>query len=384
MKWVLRAFYIVSGSDVSAFKHRMPEWDKPGSFTIKAKTIGPAITDKSDLSLNSTFGLTVEMGGERFYEGTIFETKLINKDVGVPTISSPWDPAASFKVNAVPVHETKIRAYIPRRLLSGHYGIMDPDHVRAAVIDENGTMSFVQGSVENPEEGMQFTGMGFSRTPYKGFEPNYDKFQGPNHSDHDEGGEYLIGDEEFEFDDEEYDPSSNYPESPSNEEEIANSKFDFDGNGFANSFLEVSFWLSSGSTSFPLEVQIGDPFVDPFANLDDSQFGSVSGSVKDSDGNPLEEFDVWFFKVPESGHDLYSGEPVFFNLERSENGSFTAYLPAGNYHAEGFAYDPENDIAYKPKLAGGFANPTVFTIDGNATVITGIDFSLESRIPQIR
>ena len=203
-------FYIVSGSDVSAFKHRMPEWDKPGSFTIKAKTISPVQSDNNELSLASTFGITVEMGGERFYEGTIFETQLINKDIGVPAISSPWDPAASFKVNAVPVHETKIRAYIPRRLLSGHYGIMDPDHVHAAVIDENGTMSFVQGSVENPEEGMQFTGVGFSRTPYKGFEPNYDKFQGPNHSDHDEGGEYLIGEEEFDFDDEEYDPSSNY------------------------------------------------------------------------------------------------------------------------------------------------------------------------------
>ena len=131
-------FYIVSGSDVSAFKHRMPEWDKPGSFTIKARTISPVKTNNSDLSLASTFGITVEMGGERFYEGTIFETQLINQDVGVPTISSPWDPAASFKMNAVPVRETGIRAFIPRRLLSGHYGIMDPDDVRAAVIDENG------------------------------------------------------------------------------------------------------------------------------------------------------------------------------------------------------------------------------------------------------
>ena len=356
----------------------MPEWDKPGSFTIKAKTISPVQSDNNDLSLASTFGITVEMGGERFYEGTIFETQLINKDIGVPAISSPWDPAASFKVNGVPVHETKIRAYIPRRLLSGHYGIMDPDHVRAAVIDENGTMSFVQGSVENPEEGMQFTGVGFSRTPYKGFEPNYDEFQGPNHSDHDEGGEYLIGEEEFDFDDEEYDPSSNYPESPSNEEEIANSKFDFDGDGFANSYLEVSFWLLPTDTSFPLEVQIGDPFVDPFANLDDSQFGSVSGSVKDSDGNPLEEFDVWFFKVPESGQDLYSGEPAFFDLERGADGSYIATLPPGTYHAEAFAYDFKTDTPYKPQLAGGFNSPTVFTIVDNTTAITNVTFSLEA------
>jgi hypothetical protein len=62
-------FFIVSGSDVSAFKHRMPEWDKPGSFTLKAKTISPVKTDNNDLSLTSTLGITVEMGGERFYEG---------------------------------------------------------------------------------------------------------------------------------------------------------------------------------------------------------------------------------------------------------------------------------------------------------------------------
>ena len=371
-------FFIVSGSDVSAFKHRMPEWDKPGSFTIKARTISPVKTDNSDISLASTFGITIEMGGERFYEGTIFETQLINQDVGVSTISSPWDPAASFKINAVPVHETKIRAYIPRRLLSGHYGIMDPDDVRAAVIDENGTLSFVQGSVENAEDDMQFTGAGFSRTPYKGFEPQYDQFAGPNGPGSNGGSAYLIDDEEFGFDDEEYDPSSNYPEIPSNDEEIANSKFDFDGDGFANSYLEVGFWLSSGSTSFPLEVQVGDPFVDPFANLDDSQFGSVSGTVTDGEGNGLEEFDVWFFKVPQSGQDLYSGEPAFFDLERGADGTFVASLPPGSYHAEAFAYDFKTDTPYKPQLAGGFNSPTVFTIVDNTTAITNITFSLEA------
>ena len=380
-------FYIVSGSDVSAFKHRMPEWDKPGSFTIKARTISPVKTDNSDLSLASTFGITVEMGGERFYEGTIFETQLINQDVGVPTISSPWDPAASFKMNAVPVHETGIRAYIPRRLHSGHYGIMDPDDVRAAVIDENGSLSFIDRSVEYPEEGMQFTGMGFTRTPYKGFEPQLDEFKGPNHLSHDEGGEYLIGEEEFDFDYEEHDPSPNYPESPSNEEEVANSKFDFDGDGFANSYLEVSFWLSPTDTSFPLEVQIGDPVVDPFANLDDSQFGKVSGRVTTTDENgsevSLEEYDVWFFKVPEPGQDLYSGEPAFFDLERGADGSFVASLPPGLYHAEAFAYDFKNDIPYKPQIAGGLSNPTVFEIVNGDTNITSLDPSSSNFEPSL-
>ena len=59
-------YLVVSGSDVSAFKHRMPEWDKPGSFTIKAKTITPALSENNDISLASAFGLTVEMGGRDF------------------------------------------------------------------------------------------------------------------------------------------------------------------------------------------------------------------------------------------------------------------------------------------------------------------------------
>ena len=125
-------------------------------------------------------------------------------------------------------------------------------------------------------------------------------------------------------------------------------------------------------------MQIGDPFVDPFASLDDSQFGSVSGSVKDGNGNPLEEFDVWFFKVPESGQDLYSGEPAFFDFERGADGSFVASLPPGSYHAEAFAYDFKTDTPYKPQLAGGFNSPTVFTIVDSTTAFTNVTFSLEA------
>ena len=44
---------------------------------------------------------------------------------------------------------------------------MDPEEVRAAVIDQNGTMTFVNGSVTNPDENLVTTGAGFSRTPYK-------------------------------------------------------------------------------------------------------------------------------------------------------------------------------------------------------------------------
>ena len=56
---------------------------------------------------------------------------------------------------------------------------------------------------------------------------------------------------------------------------------------------------------------------------------------------------------------------------------FTAKLPQGEYHMEAFAYDFETDTPYKPKLAGGNESPTVFTIDGNTSVYTGVNFTLE-------
>ena len=87
---------------------------------------------------------------------------------------------------------------------------------------------------------------------------------------------------------------------------------------------------------------------------------------------------MWFFKVPQAGQDLYSGEPVFFDLERGGNGTYTANLPAGEYHAEAFAYDHETDTPYRPMLAGGFESPTIFTVEGNTTSITGVNFSLEA------
>ena len=53
----------------------------------------------------------------------------------------------------------------------------------------------------------------------------------------------------------------------------------------------------------PLEVQLH--LCRPVANLMSLclvQFQEMS----DSEGNPLENFDVWFFKVPEPGKDLHS------------------------------------------------------------------------------
>ena len=58
--------FVVSGAEVSAFKHRMPEWDKPGSFSIKAKAISPVTSESGNLSLHRHSVLPAGDGGEDF------------------------------------------------------------------------------------------------------------------------------------------------------------------------------------------------------------------------------------------------------------------------------------------------------------------------------
>ena len=414
--------------------------------------------------------------------------------------------------------DTAVDAFLPRRLLSGKFGIMDPQDVKAALVVEGGGLSYLDGSLRyGPEEGQNLVGSGFERTPFKGHEPRFDQtapypgaFEDPDLLQHkiddsifaevhsENGGESGEGEPSQE------EPGEGEPEA---------SNFDFDGDGLANSLLKVSF----SANSFPAEVQFGDPWVDPYANLDSSAFGTITGSVQDTEGNHLDEFDIWFFKTsggdasnneayedddvvfivaggdlsypyyniilestgasvdfqsyalikgksytfkagdispshpfnigssfqnnspqatggpldqnsqatnqsitvsipadfegslsyfctihqsmmhqfiisdpspednignnPDLGgenFDIYADEPVFFQLEYGENGTFTAKLPAGNYHAEAVAYDPETDTAYKPQIYGGFENPTIFEIDGNESSYSDINFALEA------
>ncbi|MEC7401054.1 MAG: hypothetical protein VX821_03580, partial [Verrucomicrobiota bacterium] len=77
-------YLIVSGAEVSGYRNTYPGWDgTPGSFTIKAKTVAPvASASNPNGSIASTFGITVQMGGERHYGGAIFETNVVSQDVG--------------------------------------------------------------------------------------------------------------------------------------------------------------------------------------------------------------------------------------------------------------------------------------------------------------
>ena len=127
-----------------------------------------------------------------------------------------------------------VKANIPRRLLSGQFGIMNPNDVNSALIDQNGDLSDLVHEF----------------IPYKGFEPHHSK----------------------------------------QDENVELSKIDFDGDNNTDSYLEVTF-QDDGLLG---EVQIGVPYVDPYANLDDSDFGWIEGKVTDIAGNPLDEYDVMF------------------------------------------------------------------------------------------
>ena len=150
-------YFVVSGADLTGFKHRKAEWDKPGSFTIKAKTVDPvASQSNAEDSISSAFGILVEMGGERFHQGAIFVTNVIPQDVEGSDLSSPWDPVAGFRLNGLPDANASVKAYLPKRLLQGQFGIWDPSDLKTAVARDDGSLSFLD----------------FQQKPYKGFEPD--------------------------------------------------------------------------------------------------------------------------------------------------------------------------------------------------------------------
>ena len=381
-------YLLLGGSNVTAFKHRMPEWDEPGSFTIKAESVKPVQSASNPGSVTSSLGLIVEMGGERFYNSAIFQTNVVALDLMASTYSSPWDPVAGFMVNGTPGVETSVKAYLPRRLLNENFGIMDPNEMQVAIVSEDGNMSFLDD---------------FSWKPHKGYQPSPEEmgsYPGSEGLTDSEMSEFLLEDKDLGITEAADLLGQNNPEvlessvsgnmvsfaqRRSSHSDPISSKFDFDGDQFANSLLEVSV----SSDQFPAEIQFGSPYEDPFANVDFSQFGSVSGTVTDKDGNPLNDFFVEFFKVS-AGMDQPASEPppgrgpeenfepVFFDFEMGENGQFTAKLPQGKYNAQAFAYDPETDTAYKPKFATDESGQRIFEISGSDSVFENVDFSLEA------
>jgi len=354
-------YFAVSGADVTAFKHRRPEWDKPGSFTIQAKTVNPVASNRNpNDSVLSTFGILVEMGGERFHDGAIFVANVIALDLKGPDLSSPWDPVTGFRLNGLSDENAAVKAYLPKQLVQHKFGIWDRNDLKAAISRGDGTLSFVD----------------FLRTPYEGYEP--DGF------DADSQNEFKLDETHFGLDQHgeglalegtQAGPIGNVG---SDHDDVENSFIDFDGDGFVDSMLGISL----NNAFWPGEIQIGDPWLDPFASINVDDFGSISGSVSTSingSPTPLSDFGIWIIDANETqGGDIYGGKPVFFDLEINEtNGTFVARLPKGTYYVEASAYNPSTNTPYKPVMAGGRENPRAFSIqDANTTLIQ--DFSLEA------
>ena len=106
--------------------------------------------------------------------------------------------------------------------------------------------------------------------------------------------------------------------------------------------LPILILVSFQADIFPAEIQIGDPFIDHFANLDDSQLlGSISGSVSDNQGNSLREYDVWFFKVPEAER-IYTTE-IQSSLTLKELKMALRRNCLLGHIRRAFAFDPESD-----------------------------------------
>lgn len=392
-------YFVVSGAKLTGFKHRRPEWDKPGSFTIQAETTDPVTSDSnSPDTVSSAFGLLVEMGGERFHEGAVFVTNVVPSDVKAPGLSSPWDAVTGFHLAGQAEANASVQAFLPRRLVQERFAIWNPADVKAAIARADGSLSYVGGS-RTQGGGEGDVGGQFNRTPYKGYEP------------HARGG---AGAETFKVaDDVEFGPAHQGGEGagttgqpgPANgetqqgqggaqpnadgtaqtaDDNVSNSFIDFDGDGFVDSMLAVSFV----NASWPGEVQIGEPFLDPFASVDVNAFGKISGTVKDGDGKPLRDFGIWIGKAPEGNatirrDKIYESEPVFYNLKHEGNGSYVAELGPGRYLVEAHAYDPETDTPYKPQIAGGYDNPSVITIADANTSVT-LDFTLKAEYRRSR
>ena len=82
-------YILVSGANIKGFKRTWADWDRPGTFTILAETVDAVSTTDGDLE--STFGMVVVMGGERFYNGAIFQANVPVLDLMPSEMVSPYD-----------------------------------------------------------------------------------------------------------------------------------------------------------------------------------------------------------------------------------------------------------------------------------------------------
>ena len=344
-------YILVSGANIRGFKRTWPEWDRPGTFTILAETVDAVSTTDGDLE--STFGMVVVMGGERFYNGAIFQANVPVLDLMPSQEISPYDQVAAFSLGSSTTADANISAFLPRDLLEWNFGISEPHRVKAGIMDDNGSLLFINGSGAD-DEGAQFTGGGFARIMHKGHEPDFEIY-------HSDGGteEYKLGDHESD--------EGFIDEVELIEDDVVKSRFDFNADGFGDSLLEVRFYADA----FPGEVGFGDPYEDPYKDLNKDNMGKISGSVLDENNNSIPDFGLWFFQAPEGIDGPW--DPAFFLLDiNHSDGSYEAYLPAGEYYVEAWGFDPNSSTPYIPQVSSDAI--TIEDADSNETY----DFNLEA------
>ena len=345
-------YILVSGANIKGFKRTWPEWDRPGSFTILAETVDAVSTSDGDLA--STFGMIVVMGGERFYNGAIFQANVPVLDLKPSEYIGPYEQVAAFSLSAELSGDinASVSAFLPRDLLEWNFGISEPHRVKAGLMDENGSLLFINGSGAD-EDGAQFTGGDFTRVIHKGHEPDYQTYP--------QGG----GDDDYKLGDHDSDDGF-IDEDENSEDGVIKSRFDFNADGFGDSLLEVRFVANA----FPAEVGFGDPYEDPYKDLSKENMGSITGSVLDEDGQVIPEFGLWFFEAPNGLDGPW--EPAFFILDSNfSTGAFQAYLPEGDYYVEAWAYNPDTGTPYKPQIS-----ESSFVITDASSSHT-LDFALE-------
>ncbi|MBT7852487.1 MAG: hypothetical protein HN675_04145, partial [Opitutae bacterium] len=157
--------------------------------------------------------------------------------------------------------------------------------------------------------------------------------------------------------------------------ELADSFIDFDGDGLVDTFAAISFSNDAWSTA---DIQIGDPYLDPFANLDKSSFGSISGVIQTTEGAAPQDYGVWLINKVEGSDDPFDGEPAFIEFTPSENGAYSVKVAPGTYYIEADGFDIANDTPYKPRLYKDENGPATLTVVDGDTAITDIDFVLKA------
>ena len=101
--------------------------------------------------------------------------------------------------------------------------------------------------------------------------------------------------------------------------------------------------------------------------------GQVTGRILDKSGETIPEFGIWFFHAPDglNGH----WEPTFFDVDINyETGEYTASLPEGEFYAEAWGNDWENDKYLTPEVS-----TTSFTIEEGSS--ENYDFNLGEEPP---